>query len=209
MLLRNYDNLFILKNSPFISDGGADIGKDAVFGDEHLGLKSTSNLQFSLWAGGYNYYYCKDAPLSRFTKGANLYSNTISDYNNLICGDSNQAVTYDDYKLGNIISNSNLQVISHSTEPFIYDEATKTYTRIYKKVFCAINKDVVIREIGITKPELYSSSTAYPVLLYRKVFDGDGIVVPANGTVVITFTTTFLANSNKPIEYNASATLVE
>jgi hypothetical protein len=203
MLLRNYDNLFILKNAPFIYlPNTFDLGQDSVFSDGHLGLRSTSNIDFSYHEVYATAYQGKDPPLSGFTLGGNYYEASTDKHNNLICGAGNKKVNYDDHELNDLINSNDLQAVSHSIEPFVYDARTKTYSRTYKKVFLA-KKDLIIKEVGITKTVTFNTSQRmYPVLLYREVISEDGIEVPENGTVVINFTMVFTANINKPVEVN-------
>jgi len=202
MLLRNYDNLMVTQCTATVSANEI-LDDFTSFGDESLTFKDMTGKiypfrPFSQYNHPFNYFYQMDT-WSSFNSRGQTY---------ITAGKGSTPVTYDDYKLAEILTSADAQKVSHSVSELVYDQETKTWSRTYNCV-CVAKKDITIREIGVYFPVDYStSSSPKSTLLYRQVFDDD-IVVPANASFILSFTTTVSANPNKPADYVASASVVE
>jgi hypothetical protein len=200
MLLRNYDNLITLgsynwkKWSIFIPTD------NSKFGDGDLTLKNTS--------GGLTYFISPPYPTMSFANLDNSYTsnNSKSGSCSLIVGSGDTLVTYDDYKLENIISTNDIQAVNITNTDPVYDIANDVWVGEYKKVFMALN-DITIKEICVAYYNSFTNGGYYQtLLLYREVLETP-IEVPANATVTVIFKVKVKPNSNKPADYVASASV--
>ncbi len=206
MLLRNYDNLVALCALPNAGLGKT-LGDATAFSDEHLCLKDISGALKRV----YHYFgssaYGFDMPFKQFTCGSTQFADISIGHSTIVAGNGDTPVTYDDYKLENIFTNTQVQKISHSVGDVIYNEADNTWEKTYYCV-CLAKEDLTVKEIGIyAKPtQTTSSSSAYSALVYRKVLDAP-VEVPANANFVLSFTVKVSANSSKPADYDATASM--
>ncbi len=207
MLLRNYDNIMASYKLPNIATGtsGVYLSTDAsVFGDGHINVISYDG---KIAKFPYSEEYMIRPFL--FRNFPNTY--TPSDawgmgFSNLICGSGDTAPTYDDYKLGDIITG--LDCIKNSCGVYVYDENSKSWSREYKKTYYNSNEfPVTVREIGVIYMVRYNGWDRN-ALIYRKVLDTP-VEVPAEANFIISFTPKVSANPNKPVDYDVSAVVVE
>lgn len=203
MILRNYDNLMVAQRIATV-DSSEVLGGFTSFGDESLTFRDMSGSVYP-----FRPFYQYNQPFNNFYK-----MDTWSSFNNrgqtyITAGKGSTPVTYDDYKLEEILTSDDAQKVNQNVSELVYDKETKSWSRTYNCV-CVAKRDITIREVGIYFPVDYTSngSSAKTVLLYRKVLDDD-IVVPANASFILSFTTTVSANPNKPADYVASANVVE
>lgn len=198
MLLRNYDNIEVISRLRASTSAMRLSGTYGV--DGNFNIRPTSN-ETIYYVGA----HC-DMSLFNFKNGANSYGGGGVTYTNLIVGSGDTPVTYNDKLLATLINSANLTNLTESFTNPVYDETTQTWTREYKKVFCAAS-DVTIKEIGITKG-LYCNDGNYQkyFLVYREVLDTP-IEVPTGTNVVITFKAIVSANPNKPTDYVATASV--
>ena len=191
MLLRNYDNIMVNFNLIGSSTGTPNAYQS--FNGDSLKITTTNGTVS-------DYNSSNDtAPFLYFrTSSANTVNGVGSwGVSNLVCGNDSNPTTYDSYTIENP---SNAIPVSQAFDDVVYDEAAKTYSRTYRKVYMA-NEDLVINCIGIVY-SIYSQG----VLIYRKTLDAP-IEVPANANFVLSFTTTVSANPNKPADYDATASV--
>lgn len=201
MLLRNYDN--IVAAYSLVSHQESKNGDTTVFGDGHLNVK---------WANGSIHYitgvgnvYCI-LPLNR------LCSSRVTNQGHswISLGSGTTPVTYDDYKLENELSTSQIVVNSSSAviEDPIYDEINKTWTKTMSYDFQA-KSDVTVSEIGVHfQTESTNSGINLYALVYREVLDTP-ISLTTGQYLKVSITTTASANPNKPADVSASALVVE
>lgn len=198
MLLRNYDNYMIARKIPYTTSDDYAVGETSVFGDGHLNFK---NYQGAI----------KQFISNSFTNGSGrlmasftslLENKYTSGCSNLIVGSDDTEVTYDDYKLGNIIPSSQIKAVNHSVTAPMYNQETNSWDVTYTKRYMATS-DITIKELGITEL-LWTSGGAGITLLYREVLSSP-IEVAADSVVVVSFTTKLYADINKPADYVATA----
>lgn len=210
MLLRNYDNLMLVRMTPPPNLSYKDIvstDKD-IFGDGHINAKTTGGSIVQLSA---DYMYWRYNPFQNFVESVS--NNAYSTYaaSSLICGGGDTAVTYDDYKLDVPFTTTQMSDVTGSQKlTRTYNEDDNSWTFTYCRTLFA-KTDLTIKEIGIitqSYPQYDKSNSTQIHLIYRKVLETP-VEVPANANFVLSFTMTVSANPNKPADYNASATLVE
>jgi hypothetical protein len=205
MLLRNYDNIMTARQTIITKPGYISTDTEK-FEDGHLNVTSIYGSKNALYSSSSSWGFLPlqcfmETPMDSFT--GMLSGGGTS----LICGGGDGPVSYDDSKLSSPFSSSEMSytVGSAKVEKEYKDG---TWTSTYTRVVTALGGERTIREIGAVTQYYTSNNTVSYCLAYRKVLENE-IVVPENGSVVLTFTTTVSANPNKPIEHNASATLVE
>ena len=199
MLLRNYDNIVAAYSLAAYQEQIEDISN---FGDGHLNVKDRSGVLKYLRTGSLSY---SALPMSV------LYYIEGNDYNSykgdswIVLGSGNTPVTYDDYKLENKLSASQIQINSSSgvSSTATYNEETKTWTKSRSYDF-QIKSDVTVSEIGVE----YSADNGAQVLVYREVLDTP-VSLTAGQYLKVSITTTVSANPNKPANVSASALVVE
>lgn len=202
MLLRNYDNIMaarqtIITKPEYIS---TDTEK---FEDGHLNVTSiygSKNALYSASSWGFlPFQYFMETPMNSFS--GMLSGGGTS----LVCGGGDAPVSYDDSKLSSPFSSSEMSytVGSAKVEKEYKDG---TWTSTYTRVVTALGGERTIREIGAVTQYYTSNNSVSYCFVYRKVLENE-IVVPENGSVVLTFTTTVSANPNKPVSYDATASL--
>lgn len=198
MLLRNYDNTVAALS--LVGSNSDMAGKEGgTFGDGNLTVKTIEGSRYyiSLSRAGF-------LPMSR------LYpSERTSDqgYSWVILGSGSAPVTYDDYKLENGLSTSQIVGISSSgiTGDFVYNEQNKTWTRTLSYDFQA-KSDITISEIGV----VYHLPLRYMyqyLLVYREVLDTP-VSLTTGQYLRVSITTTVSANPNKPADVSATVETV-
>lgn len=200
MLLRNYDN--IVAAYSLVSYQELQNGDTTVFGDGHLNVK---------WANG-NIHYIKSVgdvycilPLNRLcaSRVANQGHSWVS------LGSGTTPVNYDDYKLENELSTSQIVVNSSSRvigDP-IYDEINKTWTKTMSYDFQA-KSDVTVSEIGVYfQTESTNSGINLYALVYREVLE-QPVSLTTGQYLKVSITTTVSANPNKPADVSATVETV-
>lgn len=200
MLLRNYDNIMAARQIIIIKQGYISTDTEK-FEDGHLNvtdLYGNKNVLYSSSSWGFLPFQCfTETPMNSFTELRNGGTS-------LICGGGDTPVSYDDSKLSSPFSSSEMSytVGSAKVEKEYKDGA---WISTYSRVITALGSERTIREIGVVTEHYTSNNSLSSCLVYRKVLDNE-IVVPENGSVVLTFTTTVSANPNKP-SYDATASL--
>ena len=198
-LLRNYDNFMALQS--LVATESEVVGDATSFDDKHLCMKDTSGNLRTLWRRAE-----KNAnPLGIFGIDTGSFSSCDTQMSTLIAGSGNSEVTYDDYKLESIFTNSQVQKVSHICGDTIYNETDKTWERTYTLV-CLAKEDLTIKEIGVLHRNYRANASSgyYYALVYRKVLDTP-VEAPANSSFILSFTTKVSANPNKPTDYDANA----
>jgi hypothetical protein len=205
MLLRNYDNYMVTRQilrSTTGDSGYKPFNDTSAFGEGHINIKDY-NGTIKVFAPATT----TNGSNSGMTAFAYLMENVYSlngGGSNLVVGSDDTPVTYDDYKLGSIIPTSQIKAVSQSVSTPKYNENTKSWDTTYSKRYVA-NSDITIKELGIVE-YLWSSTGAAFALLYREVLSSP-ISVPANATVVVTFTMKVYDTPNKPVDYAATASV--
>lgn len=193
MLLRNYDN--IVAALSLVSYSESQIGDTTVFGDGHLNAKLLSgSISYIRGVGSDN----SVLPLQVLCSSAY----TANGYSWISLGSGTTPVTYDDYKLENELSTSQITVNSSSRiigDP-IYDEINKTWTKTMSYDFQA-KSDVTVSEIGIK----YFRSDHY--LVYREVLE-QPVSLTTGQYLKVSITTTVSANPNKPADVSTTVETV-
>ena len=196
MLLRNYDN--IVAAYSLVSTGSGYEGDTTTFGDSHLNAKTIeAYLREISLTGGY-------LPMK------SLYASTASQQTGtswIRLGSGTTPVTYDDYKLENELSTSQIAVNSASAlvGAAVYDEQTKTWTRTTSYDFQA-KSDITVSEIGV----VYHLPCRYAYeycLVYREVLDTP-VSLTTGQYLKVSITTTVSANPNKPADVSATVETV-
>jgi hypothetical protein len=201
MFLRNYDN--ILTAFQFGYPGYTSTN---TFQDGSLTLKTTGGSYYSIYISrdGYGTF---NTGLFGYTYGT-VNANYYYSYG-LVIGSGNKnnlgevGVDYNDFKLSNMLTSSDLLYVKSSYSDVMYDDELKTYTRTYSKTFQTV-REITIREIGAIA---YNS-----VLTYRELIpgdEGDGITIPAGVTFTVSIETVVAGNLNKPIEVIPSVEVEE
>lgn len=194
MILRNYDNITVGRKLYTGKFGGNE------FTDGNLFVKALTGDSYSPTT------FCE--PFYRFQ----YQRNSIYNANGccIRCGSDNTPVTYDDYKLGSLYSNSQAVPVSSGSVygEISYDADTNTFTQSYSCNFTA-GEDLVIREIGVE--QMYSGSGTYyydkyTCITYREVLETP-IEVAAGQFFKITLTWTTGATPNKPEDYSVNVTV--
>ena len=194
MNLRNYDNVIAAKQLIAVHNTYISQGEHNNFGDGHLTFKDKgANIRKISYCCGSSGYEGMRLPFSD--------SGYVG--SGLICGSGDTPVTYDDYKLATEFTSNDISIVSIKYSDTTYDEATNSFKRTETKIFAA-KQDLIIKEIGFSSG-VYSNSSLYETLMFRKVLD-EPISVQANSNFELTFTTTVSACANKPAEYEASVT---
>ena len=198
MFLKNYDIMMIMNNL-------LSAGNQTPPITEILKLKRTDG-------GSTNFVFntqYKYTPFSWFTNGANTNNSLSQGQSNLIVGNGDTPVVYDDYKLDSVLSTTQVQNVSQIENHYI-DDTTNSVISEYKKTFTALTDDVVIKEIGVLSGAYYSTGTSsqyyYSYLVYREVLDAP-IELLQGANVVITFTRKMPLYQNAPAEYEVTASV--
>ena len=196
MLLRNYDN--IVAGISSVGTGNGFVGDITIFGDGHLNTKSVQGNLSKI-----DLINSKVLPMSQ------LYTNT-QDYSGrswIVLGSGTTPVTYDDYKLENELSTS--QIVGNSSSGIIgdsvYNEQNKIWTKTLSYDFQA-KSDVTVSEIGVIYYANGSNNTKY-CLVYREVLDTP-ISLTTGQYLKVSITTTVSANPNKPTDVSATVETV-
>lgn len=205
MLLRNYDNYMITRQ--ILRSVNSDskyypFNDTSTFGDGHINIKDY-NGTIRVFAPATNTNGSNTGMTAFSYLTENVY-NLSSSGCNLVVGSDDTPVTYDDYKLGSIIPTSQIKAVNHSVSAPVYNENTKSWDTTYSKRYMA-NSDITIKELGIVE-YLWSSIGAVFPLLYREVLSSP-ISVPANATVLVTFTMKVYDTPNKPADYVVTASV--
>ena len=201
MLLRNYDNISAIHKIPCIVSVNY-FGDNTNYGDGYLSCKSTTGSICKICV--YDNY--THSLFNKFSFNGSDFSSTVSRNPidcTLIAGSGSTPVTYDDYKLENVFTNSQVTKVSQSrTNPSLVDDCwVSTYS-----VTILAKQDITLSEIGVINYQyIDNGNTKYPFLLYREVLKTP-IEVPANSNFVLSFTIKVPTNPNKPANYSASAT---
>jgi hypothetical protein len=202
MLLRNYDNAMICQGMVVTRGTSEFLVSDGEFGDGSLVIRNVYNNSNNKIC---NNSYWVHQPLSTFDNAGQTDSFSRG-CSNLVIGDGNTPVTYDDFKLESMISGAKVIFASHSFD-YQYNEENNTLTSNYKKVFTA-TENITIKEIGVysSVPFGTTESKFIPILTYREVLETP-IEVAAGSNVVVTFTKKQNLNQNKPADYVATASV--
>lgn len=204
MLLRNYDNFITSITScgtltKWSSKPALHTDK-SVFGDGHINLKDTTGRIMGMTP---NSYSMVEIPLVTFTESDN--SHTSSSGSSLIIGGGTDEVSYDDYCLSSVFSNSQVGYVSGSqTLNRSYNETEKCWETTYTRTLTAL-EDLTITEIGI-KQSGRQGSEAFTTLVYRELFENP-VVASASANIKLTFVMKVYANPNKPADYVATASV--
>lgn len=198
MLLRNYDNLCAYLQMP-LKPG--EKFSTTGFGDGSLCMKTTNGVVGLPTRQGSSENIT--TPFSRFGISSTDFDAFYDVFSAcIVAGSGNTQVNYDDYKLDNMFSDSQVAKIDGSE---IYSEAvlengvwTKTYS-----VTVLAKEAITVSEIGVLGYCKIPSSDC-KLLLYREVLKTP-IEVPANSNFVLSFTVKVPTNPNKPANYSASA----
>ena len=139
MFLRNYYNLIARVNL------GRDkvLSSDAGFGSNSLNIKCTDG---HLLTGGWNNstYGGGDIPLI-LDRGI-----VTSDYPGIVLGTGNEPVTFDDYKLGTLLTKG-FTTSSVGTSNYLYNEVSNKFYATSKFTLSnTSNENIIIREYGIS-----------------------------------------------------------
>lgn len=198
MLLRNYDNIVAAYSS--VSFQESQKGDTTVFGDGHLNYKSIANsIEYITGVGsGWGLPLQRLYPGTQSSEGASWIS----------LGSGNTPVTYDDYKLENELTTSQITVNTSSAiigTP-IYNEQTKTWTKTMSYDFTA-KSDVTVSEIGIKFCLNSRGYSAHLALVYREVLE-QPVSLTAGQYLKVSITTTVSANPNKPADVSATVETV-
>lgn len=200
MLLRNYDNYMIARKIPYTTSNDYTVGDASIFGDGHLNFKNYQGAIKQFISNSFTNNSGRFmAPFTSLLE--NKYASGCC---NLIVGSDDTEVTYDDYKLGEIISSSQIKAVNHEVTAPVYNQETNSWDVTYTKRYMAIS-DITIKELGITEL-LWTSGGAGITLLYREVLPSP-IEVLTDSVVVLNFTTKFYADINKPTDYVATASV--
>lgn len=198
MLLRNYDKMDLMRRIADQSDSNSYFG---AVNDDFTG----NNLSIKDIDGYVKRVYNAPTLLGNFGHNSSMLiiSNSVTC---LVCGSGSTPVTYDDYKLENILTDTQAQgvKIEGDYNP-VYNEETDSWSRTVSRTFLA-NEDLVINEIGVYQGCTYEYEKRQLVMVYRKVLDTP-IEVPAGANFTISFTTNISANQNKPNNYDATASV--
>lgn len=198
MLLRNYDNIVAAYSLVSLAEGQK--GDTTVFGDGHLNYKSIANSIEYITGIGYGW----GLPLQRLYPGTQGSEGASW----ISLGSGTIPVTYDDYKLENQLSTSQILVNTSSEiigDP-IYDETNKTWTKTMSYDFTA-KSDVTVSEIGVIYCLNSRGYSAHLALVYREVLDTP-VSLTAGQYLKVSITTTVSANPNKPADVSATVETV-
>lgn len=198
MFLRNYDNIFILRNSPITL---SDPSSSSVFGEGSLYLKNVG--------GGIQNPVPEGSLFTKFVSADNSNpstSDTVGRTCSIRWSDSTEPVDYDEYTVN--FPNTSTPV-SVSTE-YEYNEIDESYITTVKQIYVA-KQPLTVGSIIVTIIPSYTQATAYPkgakqVMLFREVLDAP-IDVDTDGSFVLTFKMKRPANPNKPADYVATASV--
>lgn len=197
MVLRNYDNLMVLKKSAGLQEEvEVDLNTER-FGDGCLSIK----LQDGEFLN--SVYINSVEPFRKFCDNNNEFSAGIEGCSNLICGYIDEdEVTYNDYSLMPI---TNTNFVSHQSNFYVYNDYYKTWYKTYTKTYCNNNEtNIIVNCIGV----VYSDIEGVDFLVYKKKLDTPLTIAP-NETFALSFTTKVNANPNRELDYDADIVLNE
>ena len=192
MLLRNYDNIVAAYSLVGYREV---VGDNSNFGDQYLNFKDRTGTLKTLNSG-----YGSAFPMAYLFPRENGSSGSSW----ITLGSGNTSVTYDDYKLENKLTTSQIEAHSSSilSSTATYNEEIKTWTKSMSYDFQA-KSDITVSEIGV---EYYTVNGAY-CLVYREVLDTP-VSLTAGQYLKVTITTTVSANPNKPADVSATVETV-
>ena len=196
MLLRNYDNIMVV-NTAIGKATGDNIQTGTDFTDGILNVKPLTGI-----VGAITQNDTGDRAIP-FAQMQSSLSNTAG-YSWFVVGSGTTPATYDDYKLENpfttqISWDANSWLLSN----FLYDQENNIFLRTGSYSFQA-KQDITIGEIGIIYNMGTNDNLRY--LVYHKVLETP-ISVAAGQYCRASLTTTTYANSNKPVDYQASISI--
>lgn len=196
MLLRNYDNYQAVRNmitcgttSNYNSYLYSEMNDE--FGDNYLSFKDVNGGIIKV-----DSFYNGVSNPFMFYQNANALN---VGQPNLMCGYTDNDVSYDDYTIDNV--NTSLIFVSHSvTKAKCNDnnEVECIYTKILSN---SSTEDIVINCIGLVH---YVSGKGC-ILLYKEKIPE--VTISAGANVVLTFTTKVPLGQNRPADYVASASV--
>lgn len=199
MFLRNYDNIRVSSSmiGQFASNKGFNL-------DGRLAVRGWSGGTTGVYDSIQNFNFASSSSTGSYNDNSVVTTNYDGiSYCKLVVGSDDTPVTYDDYKLGALISTNDIGFVTSSTTDVIYDESDDTVTQTYTKIFVAKN-DITIKEIGINGV-CNNTGGGYRQnsLIYREVLKTP-IDVPQGANVVISFTLKRTLYDNKPVEATVS-----
>ena len=189
MLLRNYDNIVAARS---LVGKSSSIGDTSNFGDGYLNIKDI--------VGGVRLIEgVSSLPMHDLNTHEGNKSASV-----IVLGSGNTPVTYDDYKLENKLSTS--QIVANSSSGVqstaTYDEGTKTWTKSMSHDFQA-KSDVTVSEIGVQ----FTFDSGTKSIVYREVLDTP-VFLTTGQYLKVSITTTVSANPNKPADVSATVETV-